>query len=236
MNYKNQTLNTKNDTRLLGLFKPLLLILATVTLVTACNNKANNEDGTSGNVAGTPLDNGCADPRFCDPSVYTNNNWPVYQQNNIYANDASFCGCPSGNRPVYNPNWGMGCSPIFSAQTLSNNHQYFALTFQANSGWGPYSYQTQYVTNSTIAGYPGSNHQQLNTPVLIYQPMTEINGYACYNNILTVCDTRNGNSCGSSGYCQPSGVASAIGYCTYDPISHQNPGYPFAYPSYYPRY
>jgi hypothetical protein len=186
--------------------KRVLSVVLAVVFVVSCQKKedsapANSSpNGGGGVIAGTPqtrcnLPNTPGGQSFCTPDYYRQNGWQPYPYQWNYGQQ--FCGCPSGTRPVWTLEYGLGCAPDNYYQSLYSqypNRSYFGV-------WDPYAptYWSQWYNNNN------------NIPQTTYQPTTQ----NCYPEAVRACDTRYPNTCGNGGECRPAGGGSIFGICVY---------------------
>jgi len=176
--------------------KKILFPLMTVVLLglSACQK---SDDGNGGGGGGTTAETPCniSGNTTCNPGYYNQDprlsSFPAYQ----WSNNNGFCGCPIGQRPIMNPQWGISCAP--------------------DSYWGGnYNYLGyNYGNTSSVYSYYGQNTQWSSVPQVSYTPAVSGAGN-CYANAASACDIRDQNSCGGGAYCRATGGGSYIGLCT----------------------
>lgn len=165
----------------------------------ACGDKKNSDN----TVATVPPPTNCIDgSTYCNSNQYNGyNGFSAYPNNPYFYNTAyawnsyygtgggyygNFCNCPTGSRPVYNGQFGMGCVSVNAFQPYAHGAMYW--------GWGGGNSQwvnLQQISNTQ--GYPANN--------------------GCYQNIAQSCFVDQANSCGVGATCQATGGGSRIGIC-----------------------
>ncbi|MEZ0392166.1 MAG: hypothetical protein ACAH59_08130 [Pseudobdellovibrionaceae bacterium] len=182
----------------------LLMSLTVVACLIACKK---SDDG-GGSEAATPAQD-CNIPGNpgCQPQTYQQFGNHFLPYNWTLSN--GFCGCPTGYRPVMNPQWGISC-----AQDFFFNVQY---------SYNAYNYNTVLNYSNQATMYPTQNSQWTSIPQVTYSPTISqySNGY-CPQQAASVCNTglndaQNRNvQCGNyQGYCLPAGGGTRMGFCTY---------------------
>lgn len=203
----------KNWGLLIGLF-----LGASITL-SACSKGG---DSSSGTVATTPCNSVAGGT--CNTSFYnqaTNLSIPVNQAY-AYTYGGSYCGCPVGQRPVYNQSYGFACVPD---------------SYITSTNYIGYNYTTLINNISYTNTFQEQNTYPLNTSQVYYQATTSNSGNACYSSFAMSCDVRVANSCGTAGFCQAVGGSTAVGVCVNNGYSSTSSAYyTGSYSTYYPSF
>jgi len=166
------------------------LLLGALLALGACAKSGGDNGGGGGQIAQTP----CNAPQggSCNPGVYSQNPGLQIPAPQAYTAGYSggYCGCSSGYRPIYNPQWGFACAP--------------ANTFTYENYVG-YSYQSIYQSQ---------NNSGLNAQQIYYSPLQYGGQGSCFSDFALSCDVRIANSCTNGGQCRAIGGGSSIGVCT----------------------
>lgn len=171
------------------------LLLVATTLWACGSNNSNNSGGT----ATTPID-ACIQTGTCNNTLYNNYTaygWMAYPQHHTgfyqyYGNTPyyNYCSCPSGYRPVYNAQFGLGCYNENSFQAYSYGAAYFGYNFGTGT-----PQNTQWVNIPRISGYSGYNDN------------------SCFNSVAESCYVDVANSCTVGKRCAQTAAGSRIGIC-----------------------
>lgn len=126
---------------------------------------------------------------YCDSSLYGfNRGFSAYPQNPYdNPNAGNFCSCPTGQRPVYNGQYGLGC--------ISNS------SFQA------------YAANAVYWTWAAGNNQWVNQPQISNTQGYFGNSSSCYKDVAQTCFVDQPNSCGTGLACIATAGASRVGIC-----------------------
>lgn len=116
---------------------------------------------------------------YPNPHMVTNNM-------SLYGN---FCSCPSGTRPVYNGQIGLGCVSMLVIQNFITDVYYYGAGTNATSTWGS-------VNWNQISNMNGGSG---------------VNG--CYSNLAWACFVGNPNPCFQGQFCQSVHPNSRLGIC-----------------------
>jgi hypothetical protein len=123
--------------------KIVLVMGCSLTLVNCNKSKSKDNNATSTQCFQDPYTGGCDNSQYNTYSGYGYQPYPI-GQNGIYgsvggydaygvyryqSNSSQLCSCPSGSRPVYNGNMGLGCAP----QTIVNYSRTYYWSWSAQS-------------------------------------------------------------------------------------------------------
>lgn len=176
--------------------------------LTACPGQKGGDNPSTVTAQGTtPLN-----PRCLDGSTYCPQyNYNSYQQygwmaypNYYYgtASNGSFCNCPAGYSPSYNPSWGLGCLSNAYGSSLTN----YLVYWNTNSYFGytySYAHATPVYSNNSVNIGQVSNMQGGNYTAQCTST----------NNLSQACFINQANSCPSNSRCAPTASGSPIGVC-----------------------
>ncbi len=186
-----------------------LILLASTLAIVGCNKSKSDNNATSTQCLQDPYYGGCNNSVYNNYYGYGYQSYPYggmpgytsdpnsiyrYQLNNYYTNsygagNYQLCSCPSGTRPVYNGNWGIGCA----AQS-------------AIPQYAPVYYWSWSANNT-------ANNQYVNWgQVSNINPSVNSNS-GCYSNVAWSCLVGQVNQCPSGSTCQATAQNAPIGVC-----------------------
>lgn len=185
----------------------VLIVAVTAATLAGCNKSKSDNNATSTDCFNNPYNASCNNTAYNNYGAYGYQAYPYgqmgyssdpnsiyrYQYTNYYQNNwgtgSSLCACPTGSRPVYNGNIGMGC---------------------LNNGAIPNYSRTYYWSWS--AGNTNNNHYvNWNQVSNINNGHSSNNG--CYNNVAWSCFVGQSNQCPSGTTCKATAQNSPMGVC-----------------------